>query len=155
MRRRYRAILCDLFGTLVDGNGIAVDGATEFLEHLAGLRWAVVTSCGTNFALRLLRQARLPLPQILVSADDVAETKPSPACYVRAAELLRVRPEACLVIEDSSSGVEAGKAAGMDVIAIARRGRTTLRADKTIEELRQLKFEADRTGEIVLVTADE
>ncbi|MBV8727738.1 MAG: HAD-IA family hydrolase, partial [Candidatus Eremiobacteraeota bacterium] len=120
MRGQYRAILCDLFGTLVDGNGVALDGAAEFVDRLAHVRWAVVTSCGTNFALRLLRQAQLTQPPVLVSSDDVIETKPSPACYLRAADLLDVPREACLVIEDSSSGIEAGKAAGMDVVGVAR-----------------------------------
>ena len=153
MRGRYRAILCDLFGTLVDGRGIALEGAAHFVESLASKRWAVVTSCGHAVAERLLRRAHLPVPQVLVSADDVGRMKPSPDGYLRAAELLGADPTACLVIEDSSSGIEAAKAAGMDVVAIAR-GKTQARADKTIAHLGQLALESSDGDEIAL-TVDE
>jgi HAD superfamily hydrolase (TIGR01509 family) len=47
--------------------------------------------------------------------DDVAHAKPAPDLYLRAAAHLGVRPERCLVIEDSVPGVTAGAAAGMTV----------------------------------------
>jgi len=54
----------------------------------------------------------------VVSSEDVAHGKPRPDIFLRAAELMGVKPERCVVIEDSVAGVEAGLAAGMDVIAI-------------------------------------
>jgi len=55
---------------------------------------------------------------VVVSAQDVKHGKPAPDIFLRAAELLKVTPERCFVIEDSAAGVAAGKAAGMTVIAI-------------------------------------
>jgi len=55
---------------------------------------------------------------VAVSAEDVAHGKPAPDIFLRAAELLKVRPGRCWVIEDSVAGVEGALAAGMRVIGI-------------------------------------
>ena len=55
---------------------------------------------------------------VVVSASDVKHGKPAPDIFLRAAELLKVKPKDCVVIEDSKPGVAAGLAAGMKVIAI-------------------------------------
>lgn len=55
---------------------------------------------------------------LILGAGEYAAGKPSPSGYLRAAELLGVKPEACVVIEDSSVGVASGLAAGMKVIAL-------------------------------------
>ncbi|MCM0000961.1 MAG: HAD family phosphatase [Erythrobacter sp.] len=52
------------------------------------------------------------------SAELVTQGKPAPDIYLLAAERLGVPPSACLVIEDSPSGVRAAKAAGMEVIGL-------------------------------------
>lgn len=150
MRTRYRAVLCDLFGTLVDDRGTAIEGAGALLGRLPQGRWAIVTSCGSQFAKALLQRAGLPVPSVLVSADDVMQTKPSPACYLRAAERLGIRPWECLVIEDSASGVRAGKSAGMDVVAIVRGNRTLDGADRSVSALAALQLVAAKDGTIVL-----
>ena len=63
---------------------------------------------------------------VVVSAQDVVHGKPAPDIFLRAADLLQIRPNACCVIEDSAAGVEAALAAGMKVIAITN----TLMADR-------------------------
>ncbi len=54
----------------------------------------------------------------VVTADDVREGKPAPDIFLKAAELLGVAPEKCLVIEDAPPGVIAAQAAGMQVVTI-------------------------------------
>lgn len=54
----------------------------------------------------------------VVSVQDVPRGKPAPDVFLRAADLLQTPPHQCCVIEDSAAGVEAGLAAGMQVIAI-------------------------------------
>ena len=49
---------------------------------------------------------------------QVVQGKPAPECFLRAAQGMGVAPTACLVIEDSPSGVEAAIAAGMRVVAV-------------------------------------
>lgn len=54
----------------------------------------------------------------IVSADDVAESKPHPETFLKCAEALKVDPADCLVFEDAPKGVEAAQAAGMDCLVI-------------------------------------
>ncbi|MER8098064.1 HAD family hydrolase [Streptomyces goshikiensis] len=53
----------------------------------------------------------------LYSADDVGKGKPAPDLYLHAADQMGVLPARCVVVEDSPLGVEAARAAGMDVFA--------------------------------------
>ena len=60
--------------------------------------------------------------------------KPAPDCYLLAAKKLGADPRACLVFEDSFAGIEAAKAAGMRVVALA----TTNDAGKLKEKTEQV-----------------
>lgn len=51
--------------------------------------------------------------QIIITGDDVTRLKPAPDVFLLAAQRLKISPTECLVIEDSSVGVQAAKAAGM------------------------------------------
>jgi len=57
-----------------------------------------------------------------LGCEDYPAGKPDPRCYLMAAERLGLRPDACLVFEDSSAGVQAAKAAGMYCVALRRDG---------------------------------
>jgi sugar-phosphatase len=103
----------------VDGEGvIPIAGAVPLLAALPRARWAVVTSAGDWLARMRFQQAGLPLPDVLVTGEDVRQGKPHPGGYVLAAQRLNVPRERCLVIEDTPAGVGAGHAAGMRVLAI-------------------------------------
>jgi beta-phosphoglucomutase len=54
----------------------------------------------------------------IVSADDVAVSKPHPEVFIKAAQLLNVEPKDCIVFEDAPKGVEAAANAGMQAIVI-------------------------------------
>lgn len=58
-----------------------------------------------------------PSFQVLLSASGMP-SKPAPDVFLLAAEKLGVRPEECLVLEDSYNGVKAGRAAGMQVCMV-------------------------------------
>jgi sugar-phosphatase len=96
----------------------AISGAEAFLEALPADRWALVTSAPRNLALRRIEAAGLPVPPLLVTADDVTNGKPAPDCFLMAAEKLGVDPRDCLVWEDAPAGIAAAKAAGMACIVI-------------------------------------
>lgn len=96
-----------------------VRGSAALLRALPSDRWAVVTSAGRALATLRLGFAGLPVPPVLVSADDVTEGKPNPAGYLSAARRLNVAAEQCLVIEDTPAGILAGRAAGMQVLAVS------------------------------------
>lgn len=54
----------------------------------------------------------------VVGNDEIKNPKPNPEIYLKAFELLRVKPEECLIIEDAPHGIEAGKASGATTIAV-------------------------------------
>lgn len=96
----------------------ALPGARELVESIPAERFAIVTSGSRALAVARLRAAGLPVPEVLVTAEEVEDGKPDPAGYLRAAELLGVDPAHSVVLEDAPAGVEAGRAAGMTVIAV-------------------------------------
>jgi len=54
----------------------------------------------------------------IVSADDVATSKPDPETFIKCAQLLQVAPENCIVFEDAPKGVEAAQNAGMQTVVL-------------------------------------
>jgi HAD superfamily hydrolase (TIGR01509 family) len=56
------------------------------------------------------------------SAEQVKNGKPAPDLFLHAAARMRVRPERCIVVEDSAVGVAAAHAAGMEIIGYAGGG---------------------------------
>ena len=64
-----------------------------------------------------LRAAGLPIPERLLTCDDVINGKPDPEPYLKGAALLGVAATDCVVVEDVPAGIRAGKAAGARVIA--------------------------------------
>jgi len=102
-----------------DIDGVAVmPGAAELLKSIPDGRWCVVTSGTRYLATSRLRFAQLPIPRVLVAADDVLKGKPDPEPYLKGAELLEVKPAECLVIEDAPAGIRSARAGGMKAIAL-------------------------------------
>jgi sugar-phosphatase len=95
---------------------VATPGARGLLAALE-LPWAIVTSADVRLAKARLGAAGIVAP-LLVTVEDVRVGKPDPEGYLRAAELLGVAPERCLVVEDAEVGVLAGRAAGAQVAAL-------------------------------------
>jgi sugar-phosphatase len=104
---------------ILEREGIrAVTGAAAFIAALPSGSWAVVTSASRELATVRLECAGLPIPEVLICADDVRHGKPDPEGYALAARRLGVPPERCLVVEDTPPGLAAGIAAGMRVLGV-------------------------------------
>lgn len=97
---------------------LALPGAQDLMAQLAGGRWAVVTSGGNAVAAARLQAAGLPVPDVLITAEDVVWGKPDPEGYRRATKLLGAEG-LVVVFEDSPPGVAAGRAAGSTVVGVA------------------------------------
>ncbi len=95
-----------------------IAGAPRFLAALPADRWAIVTSAPRALALRRLAAAGLPVPAVMVVAEDVARGKPAPDCFLLAARRLGVAIGDCLVFEDTHAGLEAAEAAGADAVVV-------------------------------------
>ncbi len=105
---------------VVDTDGVfAIEGAAELLAALPPDAWGIVTSGSTALARARLTRAGLPIPRVLITAEQVSRGKPSPEPYLAGAARLGLPVERCVVIEDAPAGVASGVAAGMRVIGIA------------------------------------
>ncbi|HTE91211.1 MAG TPA: HAD family hydrolase, partial [Terriglobales bacterium] len=128
-----------------DIDGVAVmPGAAELLKSIPEGSWCVVTSGTRYLATSRLRYAQLPIPRVLVAADDVQKGKPDPEPYLKGAELLKVEPSQCLVIEDAPAGIRSAHAGGMKAIALTSTyPATELReADVVLQDLKQIQVRA-------------
>jgi HAD superfamily hydrolase (TIGR01509 family) len=96
-------------------------GARQALERLRPqCRLAVATnSVRTEVAVVLGHLGLADLLDAVVVREDYAAPKPAPDAYRAAARALGLDPAACVVIEDTTRGVQAGLAAGCTVVALA------------------------------------
>jgi sugar-phosphatase len=97
---------------------VPMEGIGDFIDRLEPHAWAVVTSATLALATVRLNAAKLPIPRVMVTAEDVRRGKPDPEGFLLAARRLNVHIEECLVFEDSAAGVAAAKAAGAHVAIV-------------------------------------
>lgn len=103
-----------------DQQGVTVmPGAVDLVKSIPAGRWGVVTSGSRLLARNRLRFCGLPIPEVLVTSDDVVNGKPHPEPYLKGASGLDFAPRECLVIEDAPAGIQSAHAASMHVIGIA------------------------------------
>jgi sugar-phosphatase len=95
-----------------------IPGAAAFLHSLTPYRWAVVTSAPRELALRRIQAAGLPVPPLMIAAEDVPNGKPAPDCFQIAAAKLGTTADKCLILEDSPAGILAAERAGSSVMII-------------------------------------
>jgi HAD superfamily hydrolase (TIGR01509 family) len=112
----------DLFA-LIDSSLVRFEDAVGALRALRerGVPVAVASSSPRERLRRTLgRAGLLDAFDVVVSGDEVEHGKPAPDMFLLAAARLGVEPSACVVIEDSPPGVQAGLAAGMFTLAVCR-----------------------------------
>jgi mannitol-1-/sugar-/sorbitol-6-phosphatase len=102
-----------------DPDVIAMPGASDLVRSIPKGKWGVVTSGSRLLASARLQFCGLPVPEILVTSDDVTNGKPHPEPYLKGAAALGLHPAGCLVIEDAPAGIQSAHAAGMEVIGMA------------------------------------
>jgi beta-phosphoglucomutase len=107
---------------IIRGNLHPLPGVTDFINlcRLKGFRIAVATSADAIKMEANLNEIGIPASKFhaTVNGLEVMNRKPSPEIYLRAAEKIGLKPENCLVIEDSVSGIRAGKSAGCRCLAL-------------------------------------
>jgi beta-phosphoglucomutase family hydrolase len=115
-----------------------IDGLAEFLgkSYTKGIKMAIGSAAimfNIDFVLEGLDIRHYF--DAIVSADDVAISKPDPETFLKCAARLNVPPSQCIVFEDSPKGVEAAKNAGMAVIAL-----TTMHREEEFKEYDNVLF---------------
>ena len=110
-----------VFRELTDSANILKPGVLELLDLLdeLGLPRAVATSSSRATVDRHLMHHRLSDRFVGIAAHgDYERHKPHPDPFIKAAELMGVRPEHCLAVEDSHHGVRSASSAGMMTIMV-------------------------------------
>ncbi|HDS08045.1 MAG TPA: HAD family hydrolase [Bacteroides sp.] len=112
----------EIYASLVKGKLSPMKGVPEFLKKCEkrNLRLALASSADRIKIDINLRETGISPETFLaiVSGLDIARKKPAPDIFLKAAEMVGVHASECLVVEDSISGVAAGKTAGARVLAL-------------------------------------
>ena len=111
-----------------------IKGTRAYVEQLRqlGVPTAIVTSSNQP-KMQSVYNSHPELPSMfdrILTSEDFTESKPSPQCYLRAAEALGVDIKDCIVFEDSFNGLRSGRASGAYVVGLA-----TSNPREAIEEL--------------------
>lgn len=96
----------------------------ELFVHILreqGVKTAVVTSSNKQKMESVYRQHPefKSIFDAILTSEDFDESKPSPDCYIKGAHRFGVKPEDCIVFEDSFNGLKSGRASGAFVIGLA------------------------------------
>jgi sugar-phosphatase len=139
-------------GEIEDVKGVApIPGAAAFVKRLPPDRWAVVTSASVPLAKARLEAAGVEPPRTLITAEDVERGKPDPAGYLKAAEALGFAVADCLVFEDAEAGIQAGEAAGADVVVVtAARTHPLETTHPTLKDYGEARLEVAADGRLLL-----
>jgi mannitol-1-/sugar-/sorbitol-6-phosphatase len=136
-----------------DRDGVVVmPGALDLVHAIPAGRWCVVTSGRRNLATARLRLAGIPLPAVMIAADEVTNGKPHPEPYLKGAEALGVPPAECLVMEDAPAGIRAAHAGGMRVIALTSTysASALAEADVVIQKLDEIRVALNGAGKVTV-----
>jgi len=95
------------------------EGIYELIDILKN-KYALAVVSGSDKAVvkELIGRFFPDIFSVMVTGNDVKEGKPSPLSYLKAVEMLKVRKDECIVIENAPLGVESAKRAGLYCIAI-------------------------------------
>ncbi len=131
-----------------------IDGVEDLIKELYhnGMQLVLASSSANVTIDRVFR--RFGLHQYfthLVSGEDFPNSKPHPAIFEHAAKLSQTSVENCIVIEDSTNGILAAKAAGIYCIgydSINTKLQDYSKADKVIKDFSELNFEIIKNNKI-------
>lgn len=112
-----------LYLEFIRGRLQPLPGAIDFAlsSRRIGLKTAVATGTDHIKMVGSLREIGLPPEDfdVLVTGDDISRPKPDPEIFLLAARQLALEPSRCMVVEDSTNGVAAARAAGCFVLGVA------------------------------------
>lgn len=138
-----------------DNEGLTVlPGVLNLLAALPASRWTVVTSATERLARARMAAGGVPAPSRLITAEFVTRGKPHPEPFLAGAALLGFAPSECVVFEDSSSGAQAGRAAGCIVVAttFSHPIESLAAANYLVEDLAGITVESTSEGILLNLT---
>jgi sugar-phosphatase len=136
-----------------DQTGVVVmPGAADLVRSIPAGRWGVVTSGTRLLAANRLRHCGLPVPDVLVTSDDVTNGKPHPEPYLKGAARIGAEPAECIVIEDAPAGIQSAHAGGMKVIGMASTyaAEKLVAADAVVQKLERIQVSFNGSGKLLI-----
>jgi len=120
---KVKARTYEIYREIIRGKLRPLPGACDFVASCRkkGFKLAIATSSDYIKMEANLNEIGIPLATFnaSVTGSDVINKKPAPDIYLKAAGMLGLRPEECLVVEDAVSGIRAAKTAGCRCLAVA------------------------------------
>ncbi len=96
-------------------------GVYDFISSLKKRGYPVSLGSASKNAKSILRRVELiELFDAIVDGNDVIKAKPDPEVFIRASSLIKVKPENCIVFEDSQAGIQAANSANMTSVGIGK-----------------------------------
>lgn len=132
---------------LKKGNYLPMEGVLELLKDLYdhNIPISIASSSSSIFIKEVFKKLKIEkYVQLYISGENIEKSKPEPDIFLKTAELLQVRPEECIVIEDSKNGVIAAKRAGMKCIGFqnVNSGNQDLsKADFIVSTIKEITIE--------------
>ncbi len=115
----------DLVGHLIKRDGKAIEGIKELLDFFQQKEFKIGLATNSPFKLIPVVLNKIGIADyfdVISSSEFEEEGKPNPAVYLTTAKKLNIKPENCIVFEDSLSGVTAAKKAHMKTVALCPKG---------------------------------
>ncbi|HAL52223.1 MAG TPA: beta-phosphoglucomutase [Sphingobacterium sp.] len=98
-----------------------LSGSLDLLEKLRKKRIKIALGSASKNAMGILEKTGIiSYFDVLIDGNVVQLSKPNPAVFLKGAEALGIEPACCLVLEDAQAGIDAARAAGMQVIGIGQ-----------------------------------
>lgn len=149
--------LADRLVQALGQEAVLMDGAEAVLRATSalGLDWRIASNSGPEeLAAKFTRTGLTGLVEgRFHSANEVivrgGRGKPSPDLFLAAAAASRIPPEACVVVEDSATGIHAAHAAGMTCLAFAPHGDNPVLAELSVPSVRSLYDLPDLFGAVL------
>jgi HAD superfamily hydrolase (TIGR01509 family) len=157
---RYAAVKQSLLEAMIAARDFTVfPDALAFLQAVRGLGLRTAAASSSKNATKMMRMIPFGPAGTLLDAFDanlcgraVQHGKPDPEIFLIAAAELGIDAAQCLVVEDAAVGIQAGRAAGMRTIGIARRGDADLlhaaSADLVVTSLAHVVIDALAQGRL-------
>ncbi len=129
-----------------------IPGVVQLVKtlHSKGYRLALGSSAAPKRIELFLHKLSLQKYfERIVSGDDVKKSKPAPDIFLKAAQLMQVKPSDCVVIEDANNGIAAARAAGMKCIAYGgsvHNSDDLAQADLIVKDFKTLANSIERGG---------
>ena len=119
-----------------------VSGLEQFLQRHKDVPKAIGSNAEpANIDFVIDRFGLRPYFQVIVNGQQVERPKPFPDVYLKASELLRIPPQNCVVFEDSPTGVQAARAAGMRVVGVETTPTEFTGVDLAVKDFLDSKLE--------------